>query len=30
MLAAIGSAVGPGGIWKFPFVAGQSGGGAFC
>lgn len=29
MLAAIGSAVGLGNIWKFPYEAGQGGGGAF-
>ncbi len=29
MLAAAGSAIGLGNIWKFPYVAGQSGGGAF-
>ncbi|UXY13999.1 sodium-dependent transporter [Chitiniphilus purpureus] len=29
ILAAAGSAVGLGAIWKFPFVAGQNGGGAF-
>ncbi|MEQ8506434.1 MAG: sodium-dependent transporter [Rhodospirillales bacterium] len=29
ILAAAGSAVGLGNIWKFPFMAGQNGGGAF-
>ena len=29
VLAAAGSAVGIGNIWKFPYVAGQNGGGAF-
>lgn len=29
MLAATGSAVGLGNIWKFPYMAGQNGGGAF-
>lgn len=29
MLAAVGSAVGLGNMWKFPYVAGVSGGGAF-
>lgn len=29
MLAATGSAVGLGNIWKFPYIAGQNGGGAF-
>ena len=29
ILAAVGAAVGLGNIWKFPYVAGVSGGGAF-
>ena len=29
ILAAAGSAVGLGNIWKFPYVTGQNGGGAF-
>ncbi|HPR07362.1 MAG TPA: sodium-dependent transporter, partial [Denitromonas sp.] len=29
MLAAVGSAVGLGNIWKFPYMVGQSGGAAF-
>jgi len=29
MLAAVGAAVGLGNIWKFPYIAGVSGGGAF-
>ena len=29
MLATIGAAVGLGNLWRFPFMAGQSGGGAF-
>lgn len=29
VLAAAGSAIGLGAIWKFPYVAGISGGGAF-
>ena len=30
ILAAIGGAVGLGNIWKFPYMAGSSGGGAGC
>ena len=29
VLAAAGSAIGLGNIWKFPYMAGESGGGAF-
>jgi len=29
ILAAVGSAVGLGNIWKFPFITGMNGGGAF-
>ena len=29
ILAAAGSAIGLGGIWKFPYMVGESGGGAF-
>lgn len=28
ILATAGSAIGPGNIWRFPFVAGENGGGA--
>jgi len=29
ILAAIGSAVGLGNLWRFPYVAGENGGGAY-
>ncbi|HMN84243.1 MAG TPA: hypothetical protein PKA20_30530 [Burkholderiaceae bacterium] len=29
MLAALGSAVGTGNVWRFSYVAGENGGGAF-